>query len=94
MEKLTMDEFESRYTPTEEVVSLSNEYENRDGCFDITDEDLSILKTINIKRIWTQTDNEDGEVCYKAGFHNNPIMYFVAEEEWENKEEEYIVIYD
>lgn len=94
MKKLTIDDFEKKYELSEDVRSLSEEYEDREGMFDATDEDLEVLSGIDAKRIWTQVDNEDGGVCYKAGLLADAIMFVVTDERWESEDEEYVISYE
>lgn len=67
--------------------------ENASGelMFETYGEDFEVVKSYNVKNVWTILDSEDGELVIIPGLHFvNRINYVITEEEWGYETEEYL----
>jgi len=84
------------YTYDDNIVSAVLDPESQTGMLDDTKEDekqLSLLRKISPKKIWSVYDHEDDRIHVRAGVINEPVIYYIiSTQEWSDPEEDYFLL--
>lgn len=93
----TEKHFDKKYTYDSSIVSEAFDSEDgQEGMLETYKPDIDqVLKLANSeknkKRVWTMIDGDNGMYLI-AGYHLcNRIYYVITNEEWKNKNEEYLI---
>lgn len=92
MNNITFQEFSDIYLVRRNPIEQVSNYENT--MLDSNADELDLIEEENPKKVWTLTDNKQGEFILNPGiiYKSNVIGYFLCKNEWEYKQKSYILL--